>query len=179
MTTDAAATIHAPPAAPGESESLVRRLMEVIAGRASLRAAQALLAPDVLCHMDQFSTRGTGAWAAWVAFIHSRGVQALEPVVERMVANPDGTVTAVGRFRGRRGGQAVEGNDGDATYRVEGGRIVEIWTHRQNYELIFGNRVHHPWRWLLVLAHMSLWSRFAGRRRLDAAAPASFPEHRP
>ncbi|HEX2205779.1 MAG TPA: nuclear transport factor 2 family protein [Longimicrobium sp.] len=144
----------------------MRRLMEVIAGRAPLEEAARLLAPDVLCHMDRFSTRGTGTWAAWVGFIRSRGVDALEPVVDAVVANPDGTLTARGRFRGLRGGRPVEGGEGAATYRVEGGRIVEIWTGRENYALIFGGRVRHPLRWLLVLAHMSLWSRLPGRPRL-------------
>lgn len=177
MTMQAAPNVS-PAAASAESESLVRQLMEVIAGRVPLQAVQSLLAPDVLLHMDRFSTRGTGPWIAWVAFIRSRGLEALEPVVDRVVPNADGTVTAAGRFRGRRGGRPVEGRNADATYRVEGGRIVEIWTHRENYELIFGSRVHHPWRWLLVLAHMSVWSRFAGRRSLPASSPSA-PERRP
>jgi hypothetical protein len=176
MTLDTAS--RAAPAPPAEGEPLVRRLMEVIGGRAPLEAALPLLAPDVLCHMDRFSTRGTDTWAAWVGFIRSRGVEALEPVVDRVEANPDGTLTAVGRFRGVRRGRAVEGADGEATYRVEGGRIVEIWTCRQNYELIFGRRVHHPWRWLLVLAHLSLWMRLSRRPRLPSAPSVPQPEPR-
>ena len=171
----------APDRARPEDEALVRRLMTVIAGRAPLREAERILAPDVLCHMDRFSTRGTETWGQWVTFIRSRGVDDLEPLIDRVTANADGTVTAHGRFRGRRGGRAVEGAEGGATYRISGGRIVEIWTRRQNYELIFGRRALHPLRWLLVLAHMSLWSRLPGRSRpgpADGAAPLPQPQER-
>jgi flavin-dependent dehydrogenase len=138
----------------GDREALVRRLMAVIGGRAPLEDAAR-----------------TDTWAAWVGFIRSRGVDELEPVVDRVVENPDGTLTAMGRFRGTRGGRPVEGGDGAATYRVEDGRIVEIWTGRRNYDLIFGWRTRHPFSWLLVLAQMALWSRLTSPRpRLPVAA---------
>ncbi len=155
----------APDAARPEDEALVRSLMDVIAGRAPVEEARRLLAPDVLCHMDRFSTRGIGTWAAWVEFIRSRGVDELEPVVERVTAGLGGTVTAHGRFRGRSAGRVVEGGEGAATYRIRDGRIVEIWTGRRNYELVFGRRALHPLPWLLVLAHMSIRSRLRGSRR--------------
>ena len=56
---------------------------------------------------------------------------------------------------------------------------MEIWTRRQNYELIFGRRVHPPWRWLLVLAHLSLWMRLPGRPRLRLAPSDPSPKDRP
>lgn len=152
-------------AARPEDEALVRSLMALIAGKAPPEEARRLLAFDVLCHMGRFSTRGIGTWAAWVEFIRSRGVDDLEPVVERVTAEPDGRVTVHGRFRGRKAGRVVEGGEGGATYRIRDGRIVEIWTRRENYELIFGRRALHPLPWLLVLAHMSIRSRLPGRRR--------------
>lgn len=155
-------------APPAGGEALVRALMEVIAGRAPLDHAERLLDPGVLCHMGRISTRGTDTWKAWVGFIRSRGVDGLEPLIDRIALNPDGTLTAHGRFRGRRGGRVVTGAEGGATYRVEHGRIVEIWTERHNYELIFGRRARNPVLWMTVLAQMSLWSRTGRPARVDA-----------
>ena len=52
-----------------------------------------------------------------------------------------------------------------ATYRVENGRIAEIWTTRENYATIFGAKVRHPLRWLFVLVEMAVWRRLPSRRR--------------
>ncbi len=144
-------------------QAVVSRLMEVIGGRRPMDEASRLLAPDVVCHMDRYTVRGVGSWAAWVAFIRSRGVDRLEPEVDRMESGPGGMVTAHGRLRGVRRGRPVSGGDGSATYRLRDGRIVEIWTTRRNYEVLFGRMTRHPLSWLLVLAHLAVWSRLPGR----------------
>jgi hypothetical protein len=144
-------------------EAVVARLLETIGGPRPTEEARHLLAPDVVCHMDRFTARGFESWAAWISFIRSRGVDGLEAVVDRMVTGPGGLVTAHGRLRGERRGRPVSAGDGSATYRVEDGRIVEIWTTRRNYEVIFGRMARHPLSWLLVLAYLAVWSRLPGR----------------
>jgi hypothetical protein len=138
--------------------------MAVVSGRSPMQEAARLLAPDVVSHMDGYTVRGRAPWAAWVEFIRSRGVEGLEAEVVRFERGPDGTLTAVGRLRGTRRGRAVSA-PGRARYRVERGRVVEIWTTRQNYEVVFGAWARHPLSWLAVLAYMSVWSRTPGRRR--------------
>jgi hypothetical protein len=113
--------------------------------------------------MDGYTMRGRAPWAAWVEFIRSRGVERLEAEVDRFEMCPDGTVTASGRLRGTRNGRDVAG-EARARYRIEGGRIAEIWTTRENYEVVFGAWARHPLSWLAVLAYLSVWSRMPGRR---------------
>jgi flavin-dependent dehydrogenase len=146
-------------------EEPVRALMAIIGGDAPLEEAMRVLAPDVLCHMGRFTSRGPDTWTAWVAFIRSRGVADLCAVVETIHETEAGTLTVLGHFRGTHAGTPVTGERAEAVYRVQGGRITEIWTHRTNYTLMFGWRARHDWAWLTVLVHMSLWKRFAYRVR--------------
>lgn len=116
--------------------------------------------------MDRFTARGPDAWVDWVKFIRSRGVENVKVVVERLETGADGIITAHGGLTaGPEGTLAPRG--GNARYRVTNGRIAEIWTSRSNYEVIFGDRVRHPLRWMLVLLWMAIW------RRLPLKRPAS------
>lgn len=144
-------------------ESLVARLLEAVGGDAPRDAVVNLLAPDVICHMDQFTARGLDAWVDWVEFIRSRGVENVKVVVERLETGADGIITAYGGLTvGPAGSIAPHG--GDARYRVVNGRIAEIWTSRSNYEVIFGSRVRRPLSWLLVLLRMAVWRRLPRKR---------------
>ncbi|MFL5383732.1 MAG: nuclear transport factor 2 family protein [Longimicrobiaceae bacterium] len=156
------------------NEAAVRRLMGIISGREPLAAGAQVVAQDVVCHMDSFTTGGINTWAHWVEFIRSRGVERLVADVSEVETHPDGRVTARGRMRGTRGGKPVESGPGSATYRLEGGKIVEVWTTRRNYALMFGWRTRAALAWLTVLIQFSLWSRRPGRAdlRAPAAAPA-------
>jgi hypothetical protein len=139
-------------------ESLVARLLAAVGGDAPLDEVVNLLAPDVICHMDQYTARGPEAWVDWVRFIRSRGVENVKVVVDRFETGADGIITAHGGLvAGPEAKSAPRG--GNARYRVVNGRIAEIWTSRSNYEVIFGSRVHRPLSWLLVLSWMALWRR--------------------
>ena len=152
------------------------RVLAAVSGEAPLAEGARLLAPDVVCHMDQFTAHGVDAWVDWVEFIRSRGVENVRVVVERFETGADGIITALGgvttqmgrgaqRRPGGVGRERARGVGGSARYRVVGGRIVEIWTSRWNYEMIFGAKVRHPLRWLLVLVWMAVWRRLPWRRR--------------
>lgn len=153
-------------------QTVISRLMAVIGGKTPIEDATHLLVPDVICHMGGYTVHGVDAWMRWVRYIRSRGVEDLEPEIDRMIPSPDGTITAVGRLRGKRRGRFVIAGEGSATYRVKDGRITEIWTSRENYELIFGRLVHHPWSWLLVLIHLAVWSRLPGQTSRLREVPA-------
>jgi hypothetical protein len=144
-------------------ESLVARLLAAVGGDEPLDTVVHLLAPDVICHMDQFTSRGPDAWMDWVEFIRSRGVENVHVVVERFETEADEIITAYGGLvAGPEGTAALRG--GSARYRVKDGRIAEIWTSRSNYEVVFGRKVHRPLSWMLVLLRMAIWRRLPRKR---------------
>jgi hypothetical protein len=132
--------------------------------------AEQLLAPDVICHMDRYTVRGTDVWYDWLEFIRSRIPDRLSVEVERYVTGPDGIIRAYGCLR--RGTPATATPcRGVVKYRVENGRVAEIWTSRGNYEIIFGARVRHSLSWLLVLVQMAVWRRLPSRRSARRSHP--------
>jgi len=154
---------------PSTNEALVRRLLAVISGDAPLTEATRLLAPDVVCHMDRFATRGTDVWLDWLAFLRRKAGGAVRADVERVVAHPDGTLTAFGWLHVTGAHAAARApQQNAATYRIADGRIAEVWTTRENYVTIFGARARHPLRWLLVLVELMIWRRLPSGRRMHA-----------
>ena len=149
---------------PSAAEALVTRLLAVISGDAPMSDADQLLAPDVICHMDRFTARGTDVWADWLDFLRSRADGPVKADVDHFVTHADGTITAYGCLWTARAGKSPA-QQNQATYRFENGRIAEIWTSRENYAAIFGAKVRHPLRWLLVLVEMAVWRRLPSRRR--------------
>ena len=147
-----------------DEEALVARLLAVISGDAPMTDAEQLLAPDVISHMDQWTVCGTGVWYDWLAFIRSKTTAGVTAELGRMVSNGNGTITAYGGLR-PRGSPLSTRQEHHATYRFANGRIAEVWTTRENYEMIFGPKVRHPVRWLLVLIEMAIWRRLPWRSR--------------
>ena len=145
-------------------EALVARLLAIVGGDAPMSDATRLLAPDVICHMDQYTARGVDAWVDWVEFIAARSRRPVVVDVERYVTNANGIVTVYGCLRVRNAARTTP-CQGEARYRLEHERIAEIWTSRANYEIIFGATVRHPLRWLLVLVQLAVWRRLPWRRR--------------
>ena len=150
------------------NEELVARLLAVISGDAPMSDAERPLAPDVICHMDRYTVRGLDVWLDWVQFIRSRSPERLYVDVEAYVTHPDGTITAFGCLR--RGARAAP-CQGEARYRVEEGRVAEIWTTRGNYEIIFGAKARHSLSWLLVLIELAVWRRLPSRRAARRSHP--------
>jgi flavin-dependent dehydrogenase len=170
----AAVPAGAPPAREdAENVATVLRLLGIVSGREPLAKGAELVAPDVVCHLDGLTGRGINTWARWVEFVRSRGVENFAAVADRVETAPGGLVTVHGRVRGERGGREIVSSPGAATYRLEGGRIVEIWTTRTNYELVFGARARSAAGWLLVLAQLAVWSRLPGRADLRTAPAAA------
>jgi flavin-dependent dehydrogenase len=143
--------------------AVVLQLLRVVSGKEPLERGRELVAQDVVCHLDALTGRGINTWGRWVAFVRSRGLVGFTADVERVETAPGGLVTVHGRIRGERDGRTVVSAPGAATYRVAGGRIVEIWTTRNNYAAVFGFRARSAAGWLLVLAQLAVWSRLPGR----------------
>ena len=146
------------------------QLLAVISGDAPMTDAERLLAPDVVSHMDQWTVRGITVWYDWLAFLRSKAAGNVTVELDRMVRAGD-TITAYGVLRMANAPFATR-QEHQARYRIENGRIAEVWTTRGNYEMIFGPKVRHPLRWLLVLVEMAIWRRLPWRRRAPLA-----PQH--
>lgn len=149
------------------AEAIIARLLEVISGNAPLAEAASLLAPDVICHMDQYTVRGIEVWFDWLEFLRSRVGGAVRVELDHFVAHQDGTISAYGWLRLANASERTP-QQNEARYRLENRRIVEVWTTRGNYEMIFGAKVRHRLSWLLVLAQMALWRRMPWRERTRA-----------
>ena len=149
---------------PAADEVVIARLLDVISGHAPMAEAGRLLAHDVVSHMDDHTVRGIDVWFDWLEFLRKRAGGDVQVDLDHFVTHPDGTVSACGwlRLASVRDRTAQQN---EARYRLEDGRIVEVWTTRANYEMIFGARVHHRLSWLLVLVEMALWRRLPWRTR--------------
>jgi hypothetical protein len=146
------------------NEARVVRLLAVISGVAPMAEAGQLLAPDVICHMDRWTVRGITVWYDWLEFLRWKVKGDVTAELDRLVTREDGTITAYGNLR-TANAPCASRQEHQATYRLEDGRIVEVWTTRGNYEMIFGPKVRHPVRWSLVLLEMAIWRRLPWRRR--------------
>jgi hypothetical protein len=153
---------------------ILAQLFRILAGKTPIEAGTHLIAQNVISHMDErYTFHGINAWANWISFIRSRRrVSDLDLICEQMVANPDGTITASGYWKARYKGREVVSNALVATYRVQDGKVVEIWTKRKNYILIFGPMMKYEPGWVTVMVYLGLWNRLPGRLdlRIDPLA---------
>lgn len=143
---------------------IVERLVEMIAGTRDTADAPNVLHQDVISHMDGLTFRGISAWQTWLAFIraHSR-VANLTADCDQIVTNPNQTLTVYGHWRGDAPDAPAISNEVWATYRVQAGRVVEIWTTRTNYTFILGSIMRFRIGLLMVLAYVGIWSRWSQR----------------
>lgn len=144
-------------------KATVSQLIEILAGRTPISHAPEIIAPDVVSHMDGHTFSGISTWAKWLAYVRTQsrvGPPDLE--TDRLVANEDGTITAYGRWKGCKDGAPVLSPEVWARYRVEDGKIVEIWTTRANYVFLLGPGVGTRFGLLLVMLHVFLRSRVSG-----------------
>lgn len=147
---------------------IVEHLVEMIAGTRDTADAPNVLHQDVISHMDDLTFRGISAWQTWLAFIraHSR-VGNLTADCDRIVTNPDQTLTVYGRWRGDAQTAPAVSSEVWATYRVQDGLVVEIWTTRTNYTFILGPIMRFRIGLLIMLVYVGMWSRWL--RRSDRA----------
>lgn len=158
-----------------QQTAILTQLFRILAGKTPIEDGTQLIAQNVISHMDErFTFHGINAWANWISFIRSRRrVSDLDLICEQMIVNPDGTITASGYWTARYNGRSVISNQLWATYRVQDGKVVEIWTKRKNYILMFGPIMHYELGWVAVMVYLGLWNRLPGRLDLRVTPAAS------
>ena len=149
-----------------DNTEVVRRLLDVLAGKTPVSQGALLIDRDVVSHLDGYTVHGIAAWAKWLSFIRSRSrVSQLDLTCDRITVNADQTITPYGRWVANRNRTRVVSDEVSATYRIENGKVVEIWTTRTNYLLIFGPMMRYRLGCLLVLLRSMAWSRTADEGR--------------
>ena len=152
----------------------VSQLIEILAGRTPIAQAPAIMATDVVSHMDGYTFRGINTWANWLSYVRTRSrVGAPDLETDRLVANEDGAITAFGRWKGRQDGEPALSREVWARYRVVDGKVVEIWSTRGNYIFILGPLMRTRVGLLLVMLRVFFWSRISGRLDLHSQPAAS------
>jgi len=152
----------------------VSRLIEILAGRTPISHAPEIMAQDVVSHMDGYTFRGINTWANWLSYVRTRSrVAGPDLETDRLVTNEDGTITAFGRWKGRKDGEPVLSTEVWARYRVVDGKVVEIWTTRANYVFILGPIMRTRVGLLLVMLRVFFWSRTSGGLDLHPEPAAS------
>ncbi len=168
------ATLHPPAPAEDATEAnraTVARLMTILGGETPIEAGAEFIHPDVAANFDGWRFQGIDLWGNWIRYLRTRpGISDLRLVMERIEPNSDGTITACGRWHARRRGYPVVSGLGVATYRFERGRIVEIWTTRRNYLLMFGPYLRYRWGMLWMLLRLAAWKKRTPQLELRAAA---------
>jgi hypothetical protein len=147
-------------------EATIMRLMGILAGRTPITEGVDIIAQDVVSHMDGFTFRGINTWANWLRYIRTRSrVADLDLVVDRLVRNDDGTITAYGNWKAQDQGETIRSKEVWARYRVVDGKVVEIWTTRTNYIFMLGPIMRTRAGLIAVMLHVFFWGRDS--RRLD------------
>ncbi len=141
------------------NRATVARLTSILSGELPIEAGSQIIAPDVVAYVDGWQFEGINVWANWIDYLRTRGrVAGPTLLVDDLTVHPDARVTLRGRWQGLRGGRIATSKPGAATYRLENGRIVEIWSTRSNYAFLCGAHVEHHWGLAYELLRTQ-WSR--------------------
>lgn len=152
----------------------VARVVSILNGDAPIESGTDVIAPDVVAHVDGWTFQGINVWANWIDYIRTRGrVSAPTLVVDEVLVNPDATITVSARWQGVRLGRVATSLPAAARYRLERGRVVEIWSTRRNYSFLCG--LHTVFRSGFALELLrSQWVRM-GVPRIDLAERSRRP----
>jgi hypothetical protein len=152
---------------------LVFALVRVVNGEAPLLAAREILDPMVEIRMDSTGYCGIDVWYKWIHLIRNCGrigdlrmtqcrarCDARDPSLVHLSARWTGTI------RSRRiPGMAMK--DGEVRYLIRGGRITKIWTHKSNYEFIFGRWIRYSICYWIFLAWTVVYFALLSLRKKD------------
>jgi hypothetical protein len=142
----------------GLPTDVVLALIRVINGDAPLQTAEEILDSEVQLHMDTVKYSGIDTWCKWIHLLRNCGrvrelrmvrcnawSDAQEPSLVHLSARWTGTI---------RSARVTAPRDGMADYLVQDGRITQIWTHKSNYDFIFGRWIGYSIFYRLFI----LWS---------------------
>jgi len=117
----------------------VTRLIDILSGKSPIERGVELIAPDVVANVDGWRFEGINVWANWIQYLRTRGrVEARTLFVDEILIHGDATVTVRGCWSALQGERRVFSKPCSARYRLEHGRIVEIWSTRRNYAFMCG-----------------------------------------
>jgi len=155
---------------------LVLALVRVINGDAPRLAAREILDPMVKIHMDSTEYCGIDVWFKWIHLIRNCGrvsnlritecqarCDALEPSLVHLSARWAGIIRS-------RHAPGISERRGEGRYLIRDGRIKEIWTHKSNYEFIFGRWVGYSICYSLFLGWAVLYFAVKSLRKEDFLA---------
>ena len=157
------------------NRATVARLMTILSGELPIHAGSEIIAPDVVAHVDGWRFQGINVWANWIHYLRTRG-RVAEPtlLLDELAVGPDAKVSIRGRWQGVRDGRVATSKQGAATYRLENGRIVEIWSTRRNYAFLCGEHLNYTWGFALELLRSQLFRlRVPGLDLLEGSRPRS------
>lgn len=155
---------------------LVLALVRVINGEAPRLAASEILDPMVEIRMDSTGYCGIDVWYKWIHLIRNCG-RVADLRMTRCQARCDSRDPSLvylsarwtGTIRTRRISE-IAASDGEACYLIRDGRIKKIWTHKSNYEFIFGRWISYSIFYWLFLAWAFLHFELLSFRRQDILA---------
>ena len=154
------------------NRATVTRLIDILSGKSPIECGVELIAQDVVANVDGWRFEGINVWANWLLYLRTRGrVDELTLFVDQLAVNRDGTVTVRGCWSAMQGERRVFSKSCSARYRLEHGRIVEIWSTRRNYAFMCG--AHTEWRagFAVELLRAWWWKTQAPQLDLSGDAP--------
>lgn len=156
------------------NRAVVARLMAILAGDAPIENGAELMTADVVAHVDGWRFEGINVWANWIRYIHTRR-RAAEPMllIDEIATEGDATVVVRGRWTRGHGARAAVSAQGEARYRLVGGRIVEMWSTRGNYAALCG--AHLTTRVGFAVELLRVWWWKTRAPQLDLTSPAPPP----
>jgi len=161
------------------NRTTVTRLLDILSGTSSIESGVELIAQDVVANVDGWRFQGINVWANWIQYLRTRGcVDALTLFVDEVTVNQDATVTARGCWSAMRGERRVFSKSCSARYRLENGRIVEIWSTRRNYAFMCGVHTEGRAGFAAELVRAWWWKMRAPQLDLTDAVqtePVAFP----
>jgi hypothetical protein len=151
---------------------LVLTLVQVINGDRPLLAAQDILDPAVRIHMDTVEFSGIDSWYKWIHLIHNCG-RVAEPRITHCEARCDArdpnlvhlSARWTGIDRSQRGRTTSARTE--ARYLVLDGRIKAMWTHKSNYQFIFGRWIRYSICYWIFLGWSMLYFLVLSTRKKD------------
>lgn len=144
-----------------EQQRVVDRLLAVMSGELDVAEFDRILSPALVLHVEGRTFGGAEGMKAFLTFVR-RQIPHLTIVCDRTVSHEDGTVSLVGRWLGERRGRQISSREASATYRIESGAVVEVWTERANYEFFFGRLVRSWVGFWLISAWVAVSYRLGG-----------------
>ena len=155
------------------NRATVTRLLDILSGRSPIESGAELMAPDVVANVDAWRFEGINVWANWIQYLRTRGrLDALTLFVDSITVEDDATVTVRGCWSAMRGSHRVFSKSCSARYRLENGRIVEIWSTRRNYAFMCGAHVEHHAGFAAELLRAWWWKTRAPQFDLTGGAQA-------